>query len=295
MSGTVHIPVLLQQTISALSPKAGDVILDATLGGGGHTEALLKKGVHVIALDADPASYERVAERIPNLLSKLTYVEGNFRHAEQLLRERGINRIEGALFDLGLSSDELEQSGRGFTFRKDEPLLMTFSPSQDFTASDLIAHVSERELADIIRTYGEDRYANRIARAIVEAQKERPITRTGELAELIERTVPKAFGSRRIHPATKTFQALRMAVNDELDALREGIAGAWNVLSVGGRCAVISFHSAEDRIVKQWMRALVDEGKGELLAKKPQEADEEELTTNPRSRSAKLRSILKTV
>jgi 16S rRNA (cytosine1402-N4)-methyltransferase len=291
---TVHSAVLLHETIDALDPTDGGVFLDATLGGAGHTEALLKasSSVSVIAFDADPAAIARARERLASFEDRVTYVNRNFRHAEEELSSRGVV-LTGALFDLGLSSDELEGSGRGFSFRQDEPLHMGFDPKQSLTATDLLAHVSAEGLAQILRVYGEERYAKRIAEAIVEARTETPITTTAQLRELIEKNVPFFYRKGRIHPATRTFQALRIAVNDEYDALREGLHGAWKHLKEGGRLAVISFHSGEDRIVKQFMKELEKDGFAQSIFKKPLTASAQELAENPRSRSAKLRACIK--
>lgn len=292
---TSHTTVLLHETVSALSPQPG-VYLDATLGGGGHSEALLEAnaGVQIVAFDADPAAIARVRERLSRFEDRITYVNRNFRHVGEELAKRSIT-LEGALFDLGLSTDELEQSGRGFSFLRDEPLLMGFDPRQSLTAKDLLAHVSEEGLADVIYNYGEERFARRIARGIVEAREVSPLTTTAELREVVEKSVPFFYRKGRLHPATRTFQALRIAVNDEYDALKEGLSGVWEHLAQSGRLAVISFHSGEDRIVKQFVKEKEQAGLAESMFKKPLTASTEEVRTNPRSRSAKLRVCTKLV
>ena len=291
---TVHVPVLLKETVAALSPKAGGIYVDCTLGGGGHAEALLQEAmVRLVGIDADPQALLRTAPRLKKWEKHITLLASNFRHIKQVLKDAKIEHVDGILFDLGLSSDELEQSGRGFSFMRDEPLHMGFDPSQRLTAADLIEHLSAPELAGILRTYSEERYAMRIANAIVARRKTRPITTTFDLRDTILSAVPSVYAKGKINPATKTFQALRMAANDELDALREGLKGAWDALLPQGRLAVISFHSLEDRIVKNFMRDLVKEGKASLLTKKPIGPGNEEIAQNPRARSAKLRVAIK--
>ncbi len=293
---TLHIPVLLQETIAALDPKNGDVILDATLGGGGHTEALLRAAdVKVIAFDADPSAIERSRERLKSFGNKVVYVNSNFRHIARELEKLEVKEISGALFDLGLSSDELEQSGRGFSFKGDEPLHMGFDPKQSLTAADLIAHLSVQELTNILKSYGEEPHAFKIAKGIVEARELELITTTTKLCEVIIASVPKAYAKRRVHPATKTFQALRIAVNDEFDALKEGLQGAWTFLKSDGNLAVISFHSGEDRIVKLFMRDKEHSAEAKRIFKKPVVVSAEEQAANPRARSAKLRATQKLV
>lgn len=293
---TVHVPVLLEETLQALSPKKGDVLVDATLGGGGHTEALLQAAdVRVIALDADPEALGRASERLVQFGDRVTYLHSNFRHLKRALAEIGVEKVQGVLMDLGLSSDELEQSGRGFSFQRDEPLHMGFDPEQSLIASDLLAHLNEDALATILVTYGQERFAKRIAHAVIKARELQPITTTTQLITIIEDVVPHFYKAGRTHPATKTFQALRIAVNDEFDSLREGLTGAWEVLEKDGRLAVISFHSSEDRIVKFFMKEKVIAEEANLFTKKPITPSQEELTRNPRSRSSKLRALTKLI
>lgn len=295
-SSTIHISVLLKETIDALSPKDGDVFLDATLGGGGHTEALLRAAdVRVIAFDADPQAIERSEVKLAEFKDRVTYVRSNFRHLDKELKALGVEQVSGALFDLGLSSDELEQSGRGFSFQKDEPLHMGFDPKQSLTALDLIAHLNIEQLTNIIKVYGDEHNAYRIAKGIVAKRELAPITTTLQLRETIEASVPRAYAKGRVHPATRTFQALRIAVNDEYDALKEGLGSGWNVLKKDGTLAVISFHSGEDRIVKIFMKEKEMEEAAERIFKKPLTASEDELKANPRARSAKLRVARKLI
>ena len=291
---TVHIPVLLKETIEILAVKDEDVVLDATVGGGGHSEELLKTAnIKLIGLDADPAAIARVGWRLASYGERVQLAPSNFRVVGSVLEKLQVEHVDKALFDLGLSSDELEVSGRGFSLQKNEPLQMTFDPMQLLSARDLLTHLSREELTNILRNYGEEKYAWAIAGAVIEAREREPIETTTQLVEIIKGAVPKSYLKGKIHPATKTFQALRIAVNDELDSLKQGLAGVWEKLAPGGRLAVISFHSIEDRIVKVFMKEKVDQGEGSLLTRKPITASEAEVQANPRSRSAKLRGIQK--
>ncbi|PIQ69142.1 MAG: 16S rRNA (cytosine(1402)-N(4))-methyltransferase [Candidatus Taylorbacteria bacterium CG11_big_fil_rev_8_21_14_0_20_46_11] len=299
----MHISVLLQEVVDGLAPQPGDVILDATLGGGGHSEALCQN-VHeatFICLDADEKAIERSKERLSTCSCTFHFYQTNFRNLDRALIEFGITSINRAVFDLGLSSYQLESSvegasehlGRGFSFRGSEPLTMTYASTVTpdmITAEQIVNEWAEENIATIIESYGEDRQARRIARAIVSARAVRPITTTAELRDIIERAVPRRG---KIHPATKTFQALRMTVNDELPALQEGLTKAWSLLAPQGRIAVISFHSLEDRFVKNFFRDEAKKGTGILITKKPLVPTDDEVWENPRSRSAKLRIIEK--
>jgi len=293
---TVHEPVLLLEVIAALAPQDGDLILDLTLGGGGHAEALLSRAdVRLIGVDADPEAIARAGWTLAKFKDKAVLCHSNFRDVGSVLEKLQIEHFDKALFDLGLSSDELELSARGFSFKEDEPLLMTFNPSQHLTALDLLQHLGVEQLTGILKNYGEEKYAYRIATAIVEARGGKQIETTHQLVEVIKNAVPQAYAKGRIHPATKTFQALRIAVNDELSALEDGLKVVWGMLNPKGRMAVISFHSLEDRIVKIFMKSRVEAGEGILQTKKPVIASEEEVSMNPRSRSAKLRVLEKTI
>lgn len=295
-----HIPVLLKEVIQYLNAKDGDVILDSTIGGGGHTKAIMQKigktGT-LVGIDQDASMLDSLKSKfqIPN--SKLILINGNFRDLDKLIAPCGFKKINGAVFDLGINSEQFEESGRGFSFQKDETLLMTFKKdilSEDLTAYEIINSWSEKEIADVIYKYGEERYSRRIARKIVERRKEKPIKTTFELVEIIRLSVPQAYrNNRRIHCATRTFQALRMAVNDELPALEEGIGKALELLERGGRMVVISFHSLEDRIVKNFFRNKAKDGEGKVLTKKLIVASKKEKEENPRARSAKMRAIEK--
>ena len=274
-----HRPVLLAESLAALEPGPGKLIVDATFGGGGHTEALLASGARVIALDKDPEALARGRERFADE-PRLTLVEADFRNLEQVLSGLGIEKVDGVLADLGVSSYHLDDPKRGFSYRFEGPLDMRLG-AEGPTAEEVVNTLSEEELREILYRYGEEPRARRIARAIVAA---RPLRTTTELAEAVR----KAVGYRRAgHPARKTFQALRIYVNDELGALRDLLAASARVLRPGGRLAVISFHSLEDREVKRFLR---DSPDFEPLFKKPVVPTEEEVRENPRARSAKLRA-----
>lgn len=293
---TVHKSVLLQETIDGLNLKKGGVVLDATFGGGGHSLHVLKnyEGVHVIAIDQDKSAWDRVKNKFEGL--KISFHNENFRNLDKALKQEGIEEIDGAIYDLGLSSDQLEVSLRGFSFMKDEPLMMTMKENpgrEDLTAKDIVNSWSEENLAKILRGYGEENFAGRIARAIVEAREEKEIESTFQLVEIIQNVVPAFYRRGKIHFATKTFQAIRMAVNDELRALQEGLEKGVIALKSGGRMSVISFHSGEDRIVKNVFKNLAKEGKIKLINKKPIIPNKIELKDNKRARSAKLRIIEK--
>jgi 16S rRNA (cytosine1402-N4)-methyltransferase len=276
--------------------------LDGTLGGAGHAIAIakaLKGDLNIIALDQDVVAIDRARTTLDGKEIKLILECENFRNLDKVLEKHGIKGVDMILLDLGFSSDELELSGRGFSFQKDEPLLMTMGdPSKHlFTARDIVNGWTEEDIANVIFGYGEERFARRIARTIVNYRAKKKIESTFELAEIVKMSVPhfrQGFGghtSRRIHPATKTFQALRIAVNDELNALKEGLNKGYNVLNKGGRMAIISFHSLEDRIVKDFYKEKAKEGGALIITKKPITACDQEIAENPRSRSAKLRII----
>lgn len=288
-----HDSVLLEEAVENLQIKAGDTVVDGTVGGAGHFSALLgalSGSGTLVGIDADADAIVRgksAAEGVSG--TKVHLVEDNFRNLSAILEERGIDRISGALFDLGWSGYHLS-SGRGFSFRADEPLLMTYgTPEDGKTAADLINQATEESLSDIIFTLGEERFARQIARGIVQERKMHRILTTTDLVRVIEASTPSWYQHRRLHPATKTFQALRMAVNDELGALRDGLTSALSHLEPGGRIAVITFHSIEDRIVKSMFRDAAHAGTGTVVTKKPLVPSLREARENPRARSAKLR------
>ena len=300
-----HIPVLAAEVVEALLPAPGKVIVDGTLGGAGHTQLLLKGGAQVIGIDQDPFALERVgALGLPGL----RLVQGNYRDMATLLPQIGVYQVDGVLLDIGVSSFQLDDQGRGFSYHSEAPLDMRMSQSGQ-TAADVVNTLDVEELASLIYEYGEERHSRRIARGIVQAREESPILTTTRLAEVIKRSYPGQH-ARGIHPARRSFQALRIYVNDELGALRAGLDAAASLLAPGGRLAVISFHSLEDRIVKRWMKLHSGETPGRWtsrdgepgepdvspqgplltpLHKRPLEATEDEQERNPRARSAKLR------
>src|SRR3989338_3529222 len=292
---SIHRTVLLQETIDGLNLKNNSVVVDATFGGGGHSlEVLLRHpNTKVIAIDQDNTDWERVKEKFKGLENRISFTNKNFRDIDKL------ENIDGVIFDLGLSSDQLENSGRGFSFMKDEPLLMQMknsakeNPLPDITAMDVVNEWSEKSLADIIYGYGEEKFSRRIAKGIVETRQKKKIETTTELVEIISQAVPAAYKRARLHFATRTFQAIRIAVNDELGSLEQGLSKGFDTLKIGGRIATISFHSLEDRIVKRFYKKKVTEGKGKLVNKKIILADNSEIKNNPRARSAKLRIIEK--
>lgn len=328
-----HIPVLLQNILEGLNidslkqSKSVPVVIDCNLGDGGHSEeiiASLNGKVHLIGFDLDPNAIQRATENIEKRVKEeikkdksfskptLTFINENFRTLKNMMTNQGVEQVDAILFDLGISSYELEESGRGFSFQKDEPLRMTFGDpaKHPFTAWDIVNTWDEEHIADIIYAYGEDKFSRRIAKAILEKRENKPIETTKELAEIVKLAYPGFARHGRIHPATRTFQAIRIAVNDELRSIEDALPQAVELLRTGGRLAVISFHSLEDRIIKNFFRkssgrladADIDHGTDymsddkdaetptlKLLVKKPITPDEDEISINPRSRSSKLR------
>jgi 16S rRNA (cytosine1402-N4)-methyltransferase len=297
----MHKTVLLHESVDALNLTKGGIYVDCTAGAGGHTEEIVKRmndQVKVIGLDLDEDALKRSEERIKNtnLKSDVLWRLSNFRNFDTVLSEEKIEKVDGFLLDLGFSSYQIEDSGRGFSFLRDEPLEMTLQKSAgpaDITAKMIVNEWSEESIANIIYGYGNERFSRRIAREIVSEREKEPIETTSRLVEIIENAVPFFYKKGRIHPATKTFQALRIAVNDELGALEEFLEKSFDFLNKDGRIAIISFHSLEDRIVKNFFRKKKDEEEGVLVVKKPIVPKDEELKENPRSRSAKLRIIQK--
>lgn len=295
---TGHKPVLLHEVLEQLSVQPNDIVVDATLGGAGHareiSDLLGANGVF-IGFDLDENALDRARETLGSVQPKVILIEANFRDLAEELAKRGISKVAEVLFDLGWSSYQLG-SGRGFSFMADEPLRMTYSRTKnDLTAATIVNEWGEKSLADVIFGWGGERYARRIARSIVEARARKPIQTSRELADVIRDAVPAAYRRGKIHPATRTFQALRIAVNDELDALKEGLETAWHLLAPRGRIAVITFHSLEDRIVKKMFNEFEKSGEGMRITKKPIIPSAEEVRENPRSRSAKLRVIEKII
>ena len=292
MTGIRHEPVLTREVLTYLAPERGGLFVDCTVGLGGHAFALLNAGAsRVIGLDRDPTALPLAAETLEAWRDRIELVHADYRHLDTILEKRGITSIDGALADLGISSFQLEAEGRGFSFQRDEPLDMRMDPTVGPTVAELVRDASESELADVIHEYGEERYARRIARSIVGARHVAPIRTTGELASLVRRSIPRR-GHLRIDPATRTFQALRIWVNRELENLDEFLGKVVRHLKAGARIVVITFHSLEDRIVKHTLRAIERGGEVaiRILTKKPVTPQDDEVRRNPRARSAKLRA-----
>jgi 16S rRNA (cytosine1402-N4)-methyltransferase len=279
------------EIVHLLRPSGGGLFVDCTVGLGGHARALLEAGAtRLLGLDRDRDALVRARATLAPWLDRVELVHADYRGIADVLDSRGIRSVDGALADLGISSMQLEAEGRGFSFQRDESLDMRMDQSAGETAADLIAHADERELADIIFQYGEERFSRRIARALVEARRESAIATTGRLASIVRRAIPRR-GFSRIDPATRTFQALRIWVNRELDGLDRFLDTAVQRLRTGARLAVITFHSLEDRIVKHTLRALEQRSaQVKVLTKKPVAPSDHEVEQNPRARSAKLRA-----
>jgi 16S rRNA (cytosine1402-N4)-methyltransferase len=290
-----HVPVMLERCLDALAVRPDTWMIDATFGAGGHTRALLARGARVLAIDQDPRAAEHVAALRRDLRTagvddpaeRFRFRAGNFRQLRQHATDAGVTAVHGVLLDLGVSSMQLDEGDRGFAFRHDGPLDMRMSAVGP-SAADLLREASVEQLAAWLHRYGEERHSRRLARAIVEARDEAPITTTGRLVDVVQAAYPP--GPRRDHPARRTFQALRLVVNDELGALEEAVTAAVETLAPGGRLVVLAYHSLEDRIVKH---ALRDRGDVRPLHKRPLEPTEAEIAANPRARSAKLRSAEK--
>jgi len=306
MTALGHVPVMLAEVLASLAPQEGVTYLDATFGGGGYARAILEAapGCTVFAIDRDPDAIARGAALAQRFAGRLHLIEGRFGDMLTLLRDRGIASLDGVVMDLGVSSFQLDQAERGFSFRADGPLDMRMEKSGP-SAAELVNNLPERDLADIIFRFGEERFARRIARAIVARRVEAPFTTTADLAALVRRAVPRDPSG--IDGATRSFQALRIAVNDELGEVERGIAAAMEMLAPGGRLVVVAFHSLEDRIVKQAMAAASGRGGASrhdpaalsgraklafhLLTPRALRPQDAECSANPRARSARLRSI----
>jgi len=287
----VHVPVLQKEVIKYLDPKPNENFIDCTFGGGGHALAILEKILpkgRLLGIEWDEKLIQRFKTR-----NNLILICDNFANLKKIVKKENFESVSGMLFDLGISSWHLEKSGRGFSFLKDEPLDMRYNINGALTAQEIINSAPEKEMDRILKEYGEERFAKRIARNIAKERKIKPIQSTFQLVEIIKRAVPIWYQRRKIHFATKTFQALRITVNDELNNLRNVLPQALEVLMPGGRLIVISFHSLEDRIVKNFFRDKNKEGLLRVMTKKPLNPSKEEIKINPRSRSAKLRAAIK--
>jgi 16S rRNA (cytosine1402-N4)-methyltransferase len=294
-----HISVLKDESIDGLAIKKGDIIIDGTIGGGGHTYEMIKRwgsNIKIIGLDLDLDAKARTESLIANISADFIFVNSGFQDIDKVLKDLKIEKVDGILLDLGISSFQLEVAGRGFSFLKDEPLLMTMKkePSdEDLTAKDIVNTWEEESIADIIYGFGEEKYSRKIAKKIVESRKEKEIETTFDLVKIIGDAVGGYYKGLRIHPATRTFQALRIATNSELSNLEQVIEKGFNCLENGGHMSIITFHSLEDRIVKRAFVSLKNIGKALIINKKPIIPNDNELKINPRSRSAKLRVIEK--
>ena len=306
-----HIPVLLDEVLALLAPQRGGVFVDGTLGGGGHAEAVLERlpqAGRLVGVDRDRAALAAAGARLARFDDRFTALHGNFFELRALLESIGIEQVNGILLDLGVSSHQLDTPERGFSYHTDAPLDMRMDTDGGLSAYDVVNAYSEAELARILREYGEERFAGRIAARIVNNRKEKPIASTAELADLVKQAIPAKFRNEPQHPARRTFQAIRIEVNGELDGLRDAVEQAHGLLQTGGRLCIITFHSLEDRIVKQAFRSFERPctcppsapicicGRtptGTILTKKPLTCSAEEAAANSRSTCAKLRCIEK--
>jgi len=295
----MHIPVLPKEVIQYLDPKPNENFIDATFGQGGHTDLILRENKpqgKVLGIDIDPAQIENAKLRTSNieLKNRLILVNDSYINLKNIIEKYNFKPINGVLFDLGMSSQLLEESGRGFSFQRDEPLDMRYDKNQKhLTAENIINEWPEKEIEQILREYGEERFSRKIAQEIIQTRKKNPIKSTFQLVEVIKRSTPSWYQKKRIHWATKTFQALRIAVNDELETIKQGLTRALDILEKEGRLVVISFHSLEDRIVKNFLKEKTKQGLIKIQTKKPIKPCFEEIRTNKRSRSAKLRAGIK--
>lgn len=292
----MHVPVLLKEAIEILNPQPGEFFIDGTLGEGGHAAAVLEKiapNGRLLALDADKEIFERFKLKIQNLKfqTNVILINDNFMNLAQILKDKNLHKADGLLLDLGFSSRQLAD-GRGFSFSKDEPLLMTYKKDAS-PLKNILKQLSEQELFEIIKNYGEEKYAARIAKAIFQAEKRTPIQTSGELAEIIKNVAPKNYEHYRIHPATRTFMAFRIYINHELENLEKLLDSLEEILALNARIGIISFNSLEDRIIKHQFRLLAKRNILKILTKKPIRPSQEEIKQNYRSRSAKLRAAVK--
>lgn len=287
-----HLSVFVNEVIEYLEPKQGDIFVDGTLGLGGHAKEILSKiGIEgkLIGIDRDQEALKIAQERLKEFSDCCYFVHDNFRNIDKILNELKIEEVNGVVLDLGISSLQIDHQQRGFSFRFDAPLDMRMNKEDEQSAFDIVNTYSETEISALLKDYGEERWHRRIAKAIVEQRDKNPIDSTVQLTEIILKAIPKKRTREKIHPATRTFQALRIEVNDELGSISEILDKYLSYLKVGGRIAVISFHSLEDRIVKHKFKAAAQEKKLKLIVKKPLRPTEEEIQYNPRARSARLR------
>ena len=308
-----HIPVLFHEIMDIMAPKAGEVFVDCTLGGGGHSRGFLERmgdDGRLIGIDQDTNALRAAQDNLAEFGDRVTYVHSNYNNLDEILNQYAPDGVDGILFDIGVSSHQLDEKDRGFSYMQDAPLDMRMDQSRKFSAWDVVNTYSEDELHRIIKEYGEERWAKRIAKFIVDFRKDKPVDTTGELVDIIKRAIPKGAREEGSHPAKRTFQAIRIEVNDELGVLTRTISVAAKHLKKGGRLGIISFHSLEDRIVKEQFRYLASDcicppelpfcqcdkvSEVKILTRKPVTATEEELAANSRSKSAKFRAVEKIV
>ena len=308
-----HIPVLFHEIMDIMAPKAGEVFVDCTLGGGGHSRGFLERmgdDGRLIGIDQDTNALRAAQDNLAEFGERVTYVHSNYNNLDEILNQYAPDGVDGILFDIGVSSHQLDEKDRGFSYMQDAPLDMRMDQSRKFSAWDVVNTYSEDELHRIIKEYGEERWAKRIAKFIVDFRKDKPVDTTGELVDIIKRAIPKGAREEGSHPAKRTFQAIRIEVNDELGVLTRTISVAAKHLKKGGRLGIISFHSLEDRIVKEQFRYLASDcicppelpfcqcdkvSEVKILTRKPVMATEEELAANSRSKSAKFRAVEKIV
>ncbi|MDO8602316.1 MAG: 16S rRNA (cytosine(1402)-N(4))-methyltransferase RsmH [Candidatus Omnitrophota bacterium] len=289
----LHNPVLLKEVIDFLNPAPGQIIVDATIGGAGHSEQILRRitpGGMLIGIDRDEEALRLASERLRPFEGSFKLINKNFKYLKEILKDMGVSKANGIVFDLGISSIQMEAWQRGFSIKNDGPLDMRMDRSQNLTAKDLVNRFRETELSEIIRDSGEERFYRRIAKRIVEERRHKEISTTAELSDIILRSLPYSHNKYKIHPATRTFQAIRIKVNDELGSIQEALNALPEALEKSARCCVISFHSLEDRIAKNTFKEFKAMGLFNVLTKKPVMAEGEEVVSNPRSRSAKLRA-----
>lgn len=287
--GSRHVPVMVDEVMSFLNCAPGRTYVDATLGGGGHALEILKRSAPdgmLVGTEWDEEAFSEAGKTLHCFGNRIKLFRENFVHLPDLMNPES---ADGILLDLGLSSIQLEKEERGFSFKGEGPLDMRMDRRMNETAADLVNRLSSEQLASLLSRYGEERWAKRIARAIVQEREREPIRTTGVLRKIVHRAIPRRFHSRRIDPATRAFQALRIRVNDELENLERFLESGWRILKKGGRMCVLSFHSLEDRLVKETFRALDKKGEIVVLTKRPMVPSEAERKRNPRSRSAKLR------
>ncbi|MDD4909883.1 MAG: 16S rRNA (cytosine(1402)-N(4))-methyltransferase RsmH [Candidatus Omnitrophica bacterium] len=287
-----HKPVMYKEAIEYLDPKPGDIIIDATVGLGGHTEELIKRvrpGGRVIGIDRDEESLSYAGDRLKDYADSLLLVHGDFRQIDEIMRKLGIDKVDGILYDFGLSSFQIQDAKRGFSFNREGPLDMRMDRNSYISAYDLVNNLTESEISNILKLYGQERWHNRIARFVVQERSRSPISTTTQLSNIVLRSMPYHRGHWHIHPATRTFMALRIAVNRELEAIDSSLIKSADLLNKGGRICAISFHSLEDRIVKNNFKKLAKEGRLKIVTAKPLRPSFLEIRENRRARSAKFR------